>query len=408
MPSPLVLYLKEKKLWLHIRLGMVHYAGTEWRKSDLLWVQLLRCTAAACFVIMFSGIALSLLYEPSARPIIDNNGKYQTLGYAKKTVRSTFGDTIALANEVIHIPLSDAKARKPVYEDSLLKNSFDITRSENGIPIIISAASSSVENGIMSKSASGTWMRRVHIWSVHLFMICLMTSIVTILLLRSWRAPFELLWVVLIVLSLCAGVAAWSGSVLPWSVLSVVSAQVVTGVLRHLPIIGEYLAQFILNGNAISERTIPRIFTIHAIVLPIMMMGIWIGVSALTKRLSAEHKSLFSGNIWKLTFSSVMLVCMLSALLFNPIQSGGSFIPADTLLPNIALNDSKPSWYFLPFYELMNIVPTDAFTIVMIVFICMLFLTPILFRKKSVIILYIGTIVTILIFVWLGVRGFTQ
>lgn len=408
MSSPLTQYIKKKKAWFGTRFGIVLYEGTEWRNSDLLWIQLLRCAAACCCIIIVSGIMLSLWYEPSSRPLTDRKGQYQVLAYAQKTIIGTQGDTIISAGEAICIPIDNNKNREPILYDSLLKKSVQIVSSKNGNPIILSAASASVEYNITNRHPSGALIRGIHIWSVHLFIVCLMACSVAMLLLRSWRAPFELIWILFVLLFFTAAISAWSGYVLPWSIVSVVSAQVVTGVVKeYVPFIGDELAHTILNGGSITEYTLPRIFMLHAMVLPGIIIGLWIALARIIRRHTAFNKSVyvFRGYGWRIILSaSALFICGLSYIV-SPIRKGDSFIPADSLSAVSALPDSKPNWYFLPFYEMMNIVPTDAFIVLMILSIGILFFAPRLFRHRSDRMLYIGTILTILIFVWLGVRG---
>jgi quinol-cytochrome oxidoreductase complex cytochrome b subunit len=403
MASPLAQTYSRITAWIRIRSGL---EGNVSQKNTLKIAMIfLQCAAAACIVVIISGIVLSMWYEPSSRPIIDNNGNMQALAFAHTLIIDTHGDTLALSGEAFTVPLS--KDRKPMFFDSAMASHSTVVCNHNGIPVRLHAAAGSIEIELTNRHPTGAWLRAIHLWAVHMFMLSLIAGVLAMIIKSSWRAPNEVLWFCIIGLMGVAALSAWTGSLLPWTVFSAVSAQIVGGFIRdYLPIIGNECSQLFLQGNDISEHTLPRVYSLHSIILPVIMVMLWWYVHILYKRLHGTL--LFGSQTWSRIIAVLPLIIMILAYSISPIRVGPSFIPADTSLPITALADTKPSWYFLPFFSLLNNVPADAAMLILLaIFGCTVCL-PAFDKRLPSWLLYAITIATILIFVWLGINGLMQ
>lgn len=413
MASPLTQFLINKKNWLRIRLGFlpeaVDYSIAN--KYNRMWMFMIQLCFVLMIIVAVSGIVLSLWYEPSSRPITERNGTYVTLAYAKETIIGKHGDTLALKGEAFHIPFVNNKGHDLKFVDSTIIKKVNIVRTENGEPIRITAASSSVEVDITNRHPLGAWVRGIHIWAVHLFVGSLVLSVVTILFLQAWRIPFELVWGLLILSAILIAGSAWSGGILPWSRFSRISMEIVAGTIRtYVPIWGEEISYALQNGEGVSEKTLPRIFTLHAIVLPICIFSTFIAIARIVKRLLSASNNRINNNpnTFKLMLGSItLLVCLLSGLIV-PLRTGAAFLPSDSSFGVSVLSNAKPAWYFLPLYKLMNVVPADLLTITVLMLLVLAVLLPVISKKIPKTLYYIGTFATILIFVWLGVLGFIE
>ncbi len=90
----------------------------------------------------------------------------------------------------------------------------------------------------------------------------------------AFRKPRELNWLVgtlLLILSLLAG---FSGYSLPDDVLSGNGLRITDGVVKSIPIIGSYLSYFIFGGEFPGEHIIPRLFTVHILLVPALILAL--------------------------------------------------------------------------------------------------------------------------------------
>lgn len=402
MASPLAQAYTQIKVWVQIRLGL----GTpmNYPHRPLLLTVLLQCAAAACGITMISGIVLALWYEPSSRPVTDMNGTMQALAYAHTLSIGAHGDTLALPGEALMVPLSSD--RQPLFFDSALARHCTIVRNHQGIPIRLHAAAASVEITLTNHHPTGAWLRAVHMWSVHLLMFSLLGAAFTMIIQSSWRAPNEFLWLTIVAILFVSAVAAWTGSLLPWTVFSVISAQIVgTFIHDYVPFVGDTVSNLFLQGDTVSDHTLPRIFSLHTLILPITLIMLWRFIHILCQRL---HYPLFRTLTWSFTISIVPISVMLIAYYLSPLRMGPSFLPADTSLPITALPDTKPAWYFLPFFTLLRALPADAVMLILLMLSMCTVCMPGLDKRIPSWLLHTATIATILIFVWLGIRGFIQ
>ncbi len=403
MASPLAQTYSRIAVWIRIRLGLERTVSQQ--NTLAIAMIFLQCAAAACIVIIISGILLSMWYEPSSRPITDSNGSMQAMAFAENLIVGTHGDTLALPGEAFTIALSHD--RKPLFVDSAMALHSIIVRNHQGIPVRLHAAAASVEIELTNRHPMGAWLRAIHLWAVHLFMIALIAGVLAMIIKSSWRAPNECIWFCIIGLMGVAALSAWTGSILPWTVFSAVSAQIVGGFIRdYMPVMGGTLSYVLLQGNDISEHTLPRVYTLHSIILPLIMIMLWWSLHIVYKRL--HHALLFGSQTWSRIIAVVTLLLMVLAYSISPIREGNSFIPADNSLPITALTDTKPSWYFLPFFSLLRAVPADAAMLIILTLSGCLIAMPAFDKRLPSWLLYAITIATILIFVWLGFNGVMQ
>jgi len=401
MASPLAQAYTQTKAWIRVRVGL----DTPMNHSPLpaLLTVLLQCAAVACGITMISGIVLALWYEPSSRPITDMNGSMQALAYAHTLSIGSHGDTLALPGEALMVPLS--ADRQPLFFDSALAHNCTIVRHQ-GMPVQLHAAAASVEITLTNRHPTGAWLRAVHIWSVHLLMFSLIGAAVTMMIQCSWRSPNEFLWLSIVGILFVSALSAWTGSLLPWTVFSVVSAQIVgTFIHDYLPIAGTTISNLFLRGDTVSDHTLPRIFSLHALLLPIVLLMLWRFVHILYKRL---HHPLFDSVTWSRIISIIPITVMILAYGISPLRTGPSFIPADTSFAVTALPDTKPAWYFLPFFTVLRSLPADAVMLIFLTISTCIMVMPALDRRIPSWLLHTATIATILIFVWLGIKGFIQ
>ena len=118
----------------------------------------------------------------------------------------------------------------------------------------------------------GLFMRQLHHWAALLFVAAMSIHMLRVFFTGAFRKPRELNWVVgasLLILGLGAGFTGYS---LPDEVLSGNGLRIIDGMLKALPVVGTYLSFFLFGGEFPGSEVIPRLYVMHIMVLPAMIL----------------------------------------------------------------------------------------------------------------------------------------
>ncbi|WP_062293645.1 cytochrome bc1 complex cytochrome b subunit [Demequina phytophila] len=221
----------------------------------------------------------------------------------------------------------------------------------------------------------GLLMRQIHHWSALLFTAAIVTHMARVFFTGAFRKPRELNWLVgftLMILSLAAG---FSGYSLPDDVLSGNGLRIIEGVTRSIPIVGEYISYWIFGGEFPGEILIPRLFTMHILLVP----GLILVLIALHLFLVFLHKHtqypgggrkhtnvvglpLFpvytakAGGFFFVVFGIVALVAALFTI--NPVWNYGPYDPSPVSA------GTQPDWYILFVDGALRLMPGWLFDVI--------------------------------------------
>ena len=120
----------------------------------------------------------------------------------------------------------------------------------------------------------GLLMRQIHHWAALLFMASIVTHMMRVFFTGAFRKPRELNWMVGFVLMILGLLAGFTGYSLPDDVLSGTGLRITDGVVKSIPVIGSYLSYFIFGGEFPGEDIIPRLFTLHILVVPALILAL--------------------------------------------------------------------------------------------------------------------------------------
>ncbi|MGO1982083.1 cytochrome bc1 complex cytochrome b subunit [Brachybacterium alimentarium] len=120
----------------------------------------------------------------------------------------------------------------------------------------------------------GLLFRQMHHWSALVFMVAIFVHMFRVFFTGAFRKPRELNWLVGFTLMVLGMVAGFSGYSLPDDVLSGNGLRVIDGLMKAIPIIGTYLSMLLFNGEFPGTDIIPRLFTIHILLVPAMILGL--------------------------------------------------------------------------------------------------------------------------------------
>ncbi|MBA3431838.1 MAG: ubiquinol-cytochrome c reductase cytochrome b subunit [Actinobacteria bacterium] len=289
--------------WLDSRLGT-----TGWTRKGLRkifpdhWSFLLGEIALFSFAILVAtGIFLTLFYRPDAAPVV-YEGPYAPLQ----------GREVSAAYE------------------SVMRLSFEVR--------------------------AGLVMRQIHHWTALVFVAAVVAHMMRVFFTGAFRRPREINWLVGIGLLLFAIGMGFTGYSLPDDLLSGTGLRIAYSVMLSIPFLGPYAAFLIFGGEFPAEAIISRLFVMHVMLLPALLIGlITIHLIVLVRQKHAQfagpgrtERNVVGKPLWpSQTFKSLGLMFLVASVLafmggliqINPIWNYGPFEPFITSAP------SQPDWY---------------------------------------------------------------
>ena len=194
--------------------------AAKWLKKNLTkvfpdhWSFMLGEVALYSFIILLlTGTFLTFWFDPSMREVVYNGG-YQPLSNVK---------------------LSAAYA-------SSLNISFDVR--------------------------GGLLMRQIHHWAALIFMAAMIAHLMRVFFTGAFRKPREANWLIGVGLVTLGIVEGFLGYSLPDDLLSGTGLRIAEAILQAIPVAGSYLAFFAFGGAFPGHVFIPRIYTVHILLLP--------------------------------------------------------------------------------------------------------------------------------------------
>jgi quinol---cytochrome-c reductase cytochrome b subunit len=289
--------------WLDDRFGGARGVRTLMRKVfPDHWTFMLGEVALWSFVILLlTGTYLALFFQPSAAPVA-YHGSYAKLG----------GITMSQAYQ------------------STLNISFDVR--------------------------GGLLIRQIHHWAADLFLIAMSAHLLRHFFLGSYRKPRDITWLIGIVIYALALVEGLFGYSLPDDQLSGAGLRIFEGVLQGIPIIGTYAAFFLFGGQYPGTAIEPRMYLLHVLLLPGLLLALVTAHVFLTFHL--KHTAmpalgnseravrgqpfwpffLIKGTAWFLFIFGALAVLATFAQI-NPVWLYGPYSP-------LAISSaSQPDWY---------------------------------------------------------------
>ena len=117
----------------------------------------------------------------------------------------------------------------------------------------------------------GWLLRQIHAWSANAMVMMAFIHMFSTYFMKSYRKPRELMWVSgFVLLVLCLGFG-FTGYLLPWNELAFFATQVGTEVPKVAPG-GAFLVDILRGGEEVSGETLTRMFSLHVVLLPGLML----------------------------------------------------------------------------------------------------------------------------------------
>jgi quinol---cytochrome-c reductase cytochrome b subunit len=202
----------------------------------------------------------------------------------------------------------------------------------------------------------GLLMRQMHHWAAMVFIAAMMVHLLRVFFTGAFRKPRELNWVIGSLLLLLGTLEGFTGYSLPDDLLSGTGIRAADGFMKSMPVVGTYMSFFLFGGEFPGDSIIPRLYTIHVLLIPGILLAL-IGAHML---LLVYHKHtqwpgpgrteqnvvgypmlpVYMAKAGGFFFVVFGVLGLMGALLtINPVWRFGPYNPAEVTA------GSQPDWY---------------------------------------------------------------
>lgn len=275
----------------------------------------------------------------------------------------------------------------------------------------------------------GWLLRGMHYFGASAMVVLISAHMARVFLTGSYKFPREMNWVFGVLLLVLTVAMALTGQLLRWDEHGIWTVTVAAHFVGRVPLIGEFLARFVLAGDTVGGATLSRFFVFHVMILPVLIfltVGIHLylvlhhGVSEPPKagrpvdpetyrEWYKEHaeksgRQYVPDAAWREAVAALVVVLTVIALayLFGP---RGPDAPPD---PVAIAADPRPDWYLRWYYALLWVKPRGLETFIMVYLPLLvlggLLLLPFVFnkgerspRRRPLAVLTFGVIAAVLI-----------
>ena len=134
------------------------------------------------------------------------------------------------------------------------------------------------------KVRSGLLMRQMHHWACDIFVGAIVVHMARVFFTGAFRKPRELNWTLGTTLLILAITNGFLGYSLPDDLVSGTGIRIAYSIIESVPVVGTYLGFWVFGGNFPGTAIIPRFFTLHVLLIPLIILGLVGGHLALLVR----------------------------------------------------------------------------------------------------------------------------
>lgn len=239
---------------------------------------------------------------------------------------------------------------------------------------------------------SGSLLRGLHHWGASAMVLLVFAHMIRVFTMGAYKYPREVNWLLGVGLLVVVLGFGFTGYLLPWDQKAYWATEVGTNIAGTTPIVGPTLVLLLRGGVQLGAATLTRFYALHVLVFPLLLGGLMATHLALvvkqgiasppgTMEIGAPQRvrDPFYRTFYEKTYAFtksggtrfwphviakdvftatavVGVLFILASTLGAPLEA-----PAD---PTDNSYVPKPEWYFLPFYQLLKLVPGELESVV--------------------------------------------
>ncbi len=120
----------------------------------------------------------------------------------------------------------------------------------------------------------GLLMRQMHHWACDIFVGAIVVHMARVFFTGAFRKPRELNYSIGLVLLILAIGNGFIGYSLPDDLVSGTGIRIAFSITESIPLVGTYMSFFLFGGNFPGTAIIPRFYTIHVLLIPLIILGL--------------------------------------------------------------------------------------------------------------------------------------
>jgi ubiquinol-cytochrome c reductase cytochrome b subunit len=202
----------------------------------------------------------------------------------------------------------------------------------------------------------GLLLRQMHHWAAAVFVAAMLTHSLRIFFTGAFRKPREINWLIGVTMLVLGIINGFTGYSLPDDLLSGTGLRFVDGLIRSIPVIGTWAEFFTFAGEFPGELIIPRLYMVHILLVPALLLGLIAAHLALVvyhkhTQFPGPGRTQYSvvgypvfpvyaakaGGFFLIVFG--VLTLMGATMQINPVWVFGPYNPAEVTA------GSQPDWY---------------------------------------------------------------
>ncbi|MFI6848245.1 cytochrome bc complex cytochrome b subunit [Kitasatospora sp. NPDC050467] len=214
----------------------------------------------------------------------------------------------------------------------------------------------------------GLLIRQIHHWAAIVFVAAMLVHMMRVFFTGAFRKPREINWLFgagLLILGMFDGFMGYS---LPDDLLSGTGLRFMEGAILAVPIVGTYMSFFLFGGQFPGTEIVPRLFTVHILLIPGIMLGLLVAHLILVfyhkhtqfagpgrTRDNVVGMPLMpvymakAGGFFFLVFGVIAVMSAIATV--NPIWAYGPY------RPDQVSTDAQPDWYMGYSEGLIRVMP---------------------------------------------------
>jgi ubiquinol-cytochrome c reductase cytochrome b subunit len=232
---------------------------------------------------------------------------------------------------------------------------------------------------------SGSLLRGLHHWGASAMVVLVAAHMVRVFVVGAYKYPREINWLLGVALLFIVLAFGFTGYLLPWDQKAYWATQVGTNIAGTTPFIGSVLVKLLRGGGQLGAATLTRFYALHVLLLPLLLgVIVLLHLAIVVRQGIAPRAGALEGGaprrtsdpayasyyettyqrskqagvrFWPDIIAKDLVVSAgVVVLLFALARFAGAGLeaPAD---PTDTSYVPRPEWYFLPFFQLLKLVP---------------------------------------------------